>query len=195
MTEPDACARSELRKFLQNQFSFFVENVRFVIFHPKLAQPPPPVSKCVTFRKKLRTNEMLPYPGFFFGLTLSQPGGGGGGGHCALPPPKYISSNISRTPWATDLKLSDNLNDLIFNTKIIFQPPPPTLGYHSDVQSWRMFLKTHISSCHAKLPTTRRFWLGSIKSISNGICCGNLGLLFHLTASWCPILFRTLFRA
>ena len=41
------CTRSELR----NQFSFFVENVRFAIFHPKLALPPPPVSKCVTFRK------------------------------------------------------------------------------------------------------------------------------------------------
>ena len=32
------CARSELR----NQFSFFVENVRFAIFHPKLALPPSP---------------------------------------------------------------------------------------------------------------------------------------------------------
>ena len=51
-TGVDAYAPSELRKFLQNQFSFSVENVRFVIFHPKLAQPPPPVSKCVTFRKK-----------------------------------------------------------------------------------------------------------------------------------------------
>ena len=60
VTEPDVCARSQLRKFLRNQFSFFVENVRFVIFHPKLALPPPPVSKCVTFRKKLRTYEMLP---------------------------------------------------------------------------------------------------------------------------------------
>ena len=40
--------------------SFLAENVRFVIFHPKLALPPPPVSKCVTFRKKLRTYEMLP---------------------------------------------------------------------------------------------------------------------------------------
>ena len=38
VTEPDACTRSELR----NQFSFFVENVRFVIFHPKLALPPSP---------------------------------------------------------------------------------------------------------------------------------------------------------
>ena len=46
-------------------FSFFVENVRFVIFHPKLVQPPPPVSKCVTFRKKLRTYEMLPKQNFF----------------------------------------------------------------------------------------------------------------------------------
>ena len=41
-------------------FPFLSKNVRFVIFHPKLALPPPPVSKCVTFRKKLRTYEMLP---------------------------------------------------------------------------------------------------------------------------------------
>ena len=38
VTEPDACTRSELR----NQYSFCVENVRFVIFHPKLALPPSP---------------------------------------------------------------------------------------------------------------------------------------------------------
>ena len=42
VTERDACTRSDLRKFLQNQFSFFVENVRFVIFHPKLALPSSP---------------------------------------------------------------------------------------------------------------------------------------------------------
>ena len=46
--------------FFKINFPFFVEKMRFVIFHPKLAQPPPPVSKCVTFRKKLRTYEMLP---------------------------------------------------------------------------------------------------------------------------------------
>ena len=40
-------------------FCFF-KNVRFVIFHPKQALPPDPVSNCVTFRKKLRTYEMLP---------------------------------------------------------------------------------------------------------------------------------------
>ena len=42
-----------------------------------------------------------------------------GGAHCAPPPPsppKHTSSNISRTPWATGLKLSDNLNELIFKT-------------------------------------------------------------------------------
>ena len=58
------------------------------------------------------------------------------------PPPRYTSSNISGTPWATDLKLSDNLNELNWKIKIYFQPPPPTLGYHSNVQSWRMFLKS-----------------------------------------------------
>ena len=37
---------------------------------------------------------------------------GGGGGTLCPPPPRYTSSNISGTPWATDLKLSDNLNEL-----------------------------------------------------------------------------------
>ena len=50
------------------------------------------------------------------------------------PPPMYTSSNISRTPWATHLRLSDNLNELFFKAKIYFQPPPPTLGYHSNVR-------------------------------------------------------------
>ena len=76
------------------------------------------------------------------------------------PPPPYTSSNISRTPWATDLKLYDIVMELIFNKKdtewvlkkISFQPPPPTLGYHSNVQSWRMFLKTHFGSFRAKDP-------------------------------------------
>ena len=54
---------------------------------------------------------------------------------------KEIRCIISRTPWATDLKGSDNSNDLIWKPKFIFQPPPPIFGYHSNVQSWRMFLK------------------------------------------------------
>ena len=51
VTEPDACARSELQKFLRNQFSFFVENVRFVIFHPKLALPLPPFRNALCLEK------------------------------------------------------------------------------------------------------------------------------------------------
>ena len=51
---------------------------------------------------------------------------GGGGGHCAPPPPpparRYTTWIISRTPCicAKDLKLSDALNDEIFNTQIWF---------------------------------------------------------------------------
>ena len=56
VTEPDALRSIRTSKSI----SFFVENVLFAIFHPKLALLPPPVSKCVTFRKKLRTYEMLP---------------------------------------------------------------------------------------------------------------------------------------
>ena len=42
VTEPDACARSELGNFLQNQFSSFCGNCVICDFHLKLAQPPPP---------------------------------------------------------------------------------------------------------------------------------------------------------
>ena len=37
-----------------------------------------------------------------------------------LCPPRYTSSNILGTPWATDLKLSDNLNELNWKIKIYF---------------------------------------------------------------------------
>ena len=65
VTELDACARSELRKFLQNQFSFFCGKCAICDFPSETsATPSPPpspsVSKCVTLRKKLRTYEMLP---------------------------------------------------------------------------------------------------------------------------------------
>ena len=64
---------------------------------------------------------------------------------------------------------------------MIFQLPSPTLGYLSNVQSWRAcFWKTHCDSFHAKPPQNSNFLLTSIKSIPNGICCGNLGLIFHL---------------
>ena len=73
-------------------------------------------------------------------LTLSQPGRA----HIAPPPPFHqvnFLKNILRMPRATDLKLSDNLNELICITKIIFQPPPPTLHSLSNLQSGRIFLK------------------------------------------------------
>ena len=34
--------------------------------------------------------------------------------------------------------------------KFIFLPPLLTLGYHSNIQSWRMFLKMHFGSFHAQ---------------------------------------------
>ena len=107
-----------------------------------------------------RFPESFPGTGRQTELTLSQPGGGGT--LCPPPPPpRYTSSNISGTPWATDLKLSDNLNDLNWKIKkIIFQPPPPTLGYHSNVQSWRMFLKSAFRQfLMPKLTRTRCFLL------------------------------------
>ena len=63
-----------------------------------------------------------------------------GGG--ALCPYWYTSWNISRTPRATDIKFADKF----WKQKYIFQPPPPTLAYYSNVQSWRMFFEKHISA-------------------------------------------------
>ena len=98
-------------------------------------------------------------------LTLSQPRGGG-----------HTISNISRTLWATDLKLSDNLNELIFKTKIDFstasthpwlpQQRPKlahvyenTLGsFHAKVhQNWTCFCYFH-EDCH-KCSLLRKFGL------------------------------------
>ena len=60
-------------------------------------------------------------------------------GHCALP--RYTSSNISRTPWAKDLKLSENLNELIFKTKFCFyrrRPPLVTIAtFNVDACFWK----------------------------------------------------------
>ena len=60
--------------------------------------------------KKSKNDQKLKSRG---SCPLSQPGGGA---HCA--PPRYTSSNISGAPWATDLKLSDNLNELNWKIKI-----------------------------------------------------------------------------
>ena len=125
---------------------------------------------------------------------------GGGGDICPPPPTRHTSSNISRTPCAADLKFSNNLNELIFKTKITFQLRLSTLGYHSKVQSWLMFLdntfntfNTFAVSCK-RLPNSE-FIAISIKSVRNRVCCGNFGLIFGMMASWWQFSFRTLFRA
>ena len=45
------------------------------------------------------------------------------------------------------------LKDVIFKTIIYFQPPPSTICYHSNVQSWRKFLNNTIWSFLAKAPS------------------------------------------
>ena len=65
------------------------------------------------------------------------------------------------------------------------KPHPPTLGYHSNVESLTHVFEQHFfSSFHEKLPRTRRFFLISMESIPNGVCCRNLGLIFHSMASY-----------
>ena len=116
------------------------------------------------------------------------------GGYIAQPPPPpphaCTSSNISRTLGAKDLKLSDNLNELVIKPKI-FQPPPPTIGYHSNVQSCRIFLKTYFGSLHASAPRTRRL-LKFQWSVPNVASCGNFGLVFRLMGSQWQFSFHTL---
>ena len=117
---------------------------------PRASSPPPlffggtqhPLSGCILLRRLIWRGSWLSSKPRTFRVHFNPIPTRGGGHIVPPPPPRYTSSNISGTPWATDLKLSDNLNELNWKTKIIFQPPPPTLGYHSNVQSWRMFLKS-----------------------------------------------------
>ena len=108
--------------------------------------------------------------------------------HCA---PRHTSSNISRTPCAGDLKLSDNLNELIFNRL------RPLLVTIAMPKVYACFWKTHFGSFRAKADqnSTFFFFAISMKSIQNGVCHENLGLIFRLMVSWWIFSFRTHFRA
>ena len=117
----------------------------------------------------------------------------GEGVHCATPPPPTYS-NISRSRWFRDLKLSDNLNDLICNRKkLIFLAPPPTLGYHSNVQSWRMLLKNSFRQFSSESAPELKVFLLFPWSVVNGVGWWNFGLIFRLMASWWQFSFRTFF--
>ena len=93
------------------------------------------------------------------GFNPFQGGGGGGGAHCALPPPqvnflKYLKNALSyrvETFWL--LKWTN------FQKKH-FQLSPPTLGYHSNAQSWRMFSNNIFQQFSSKIsPELERFLL------------------------------------
>ena len=128
-------------------------------------------------------------------LTLSQPRGG----HIVPPPPppRYTFSNISRTPLATDLKLSDVLNEQIFQTKNYFSTASAHPWLTLKHPKLMNVFEKHISAVFMrKFTRTRRFFFAiSMKSVPNAVCCGNLGLTFRLIASWWHISFFTLFRA
>ena len=56
--------------------------------------------------------------------------------------------------------------------------------------------KNHISAVFIqKLTTTRRFLVISMRIVPNVVCCGNLSVIFRLTASWWQFSFHTFFRA
>ena len=81
-------------------------------------------------------------------------------------------------------------------TKIYFQPPPPTLSYHSNVQIWRMFLKNTFRQFSCKGHQNSTFFFAiSLEGVPNVVCCGNFGLIFRLMASWWQFSYRILFCA
>ena len=75
-------------------------------------------------------------------------------GHIVPPPPtaRYTSPNIARTPWATELKLSDNLNDLVSKTQIFTKA---TSKFDA------CFWTTHFGSFPAKAPTNSKFFFAN----------------------------------
>ena len=86
---------------------------------------------------------------------------------------------------ATDRKLSDNSIDLNFNAKIILQPQPPIAGHHSCVQN----ILTHVFEnifCQFSYKSSAKseFFVISLKSVLNGVCCDSFGLIFRLLAFW-----------
>ena len=83
-------------------------------------------------------------------ITLSQPGGGGVGAHCAPPPHVHFLNNLNNT-IATDLKFSENLNELKFHDKrIFFNRLRPALASIATSKVDACFWKTHFSSFNAK---------------------------------------------
>ena len=67
-------------------------------------------------------------------------------------------------------------------------PPPPTMGYHSNVQNWPLWA-THFGSFHAK--TSPKVFPISLKSVLHRVCFANMDLIFRLMASWWQFSFRT----
>ena len=72
-----------------------------------------------------------------------------GGGECILPHSQVHFLKYLKNCFSYGLETFWKFKWTNFQSKI-FQPPPPTLGYHSNVQSWRTFLKTHFGNFHAK---------------------------------------------
>ena len=132
------------------------------------------------------------------GPALSQP-------PCApLPPPppptptptRHTSSNISRTPGATDFILSDNLNKLICKTKTCCSTTSTNQWLPQQRPKLMHVFEKHTSAVSMqKLTRTQRFRAVSMKSVSNVVCCRNLGLIVRLMASWWQFSFLHLFRA
>ena len=103
--------------------------------------------------------------------------GGGGGAHCAPPPPppRYTSSNISGTPWATDLKLSDRLNEFNWKKKLFFNRLRPPLVTIATFKVDACFWKAHFGSFHAKAYQNSMFFATPMKNGRTVVCCENLG--------------------
>ena len=67
-----ACPQSGTNIRSLFHFLLFFKNVRLLIFHPKVARPPSPVSKCVTFRKNCELMKCSLSSYIWFNMNVSR---------------------------------------------------------------------------------------------------------------------------
>ena len=103
--------------------------------------------------------------------------GRGGGGHIVPPPPPGKLSKISqeRLELRSWNFLTFQMNKFSKNP-FGFQLSPPTLGYHSNAQRWRMFSNNIFQQFSCKIsPELERFLVYLWRGVLTGICCEGLG--------------------
>ena len=124
-------------------------------------------------------------------VNPSQPGGGG-----IVPSPQVHFLKYLKNGLSYGLETFGKFKWTNFqNKKLIFNRPRPPLIAIAMSKVDALLWKYISAVCMLKLIKTRWFCANSMKSVPNEIGCGNLGLIFHLMASWWQFSFRTHFRA